>query len=103
MRLLRAIIEKHGLDIVPAPDGTVRFAFKADVSFLDRLAMWGSSVEDLEGLDDDDEDGGDQETPEYREAAPPAAPPETGCAPLTALSLGVPQEMAAVVRDLYAA
>ena len=53
----RILLEIFGtLDVKPAPDGTVRFAFQGDVAFLDRLAMWGACSEDEEIQDDPDED-----------------------------------------------
>lgn len=58
----RILLEIFGtLDVTPAPDGTVRFAFQGDVEFLDRLAVWGACVEDEEISSDHDEDDGDGE------------------------------------------
>lgn len=47
------------LDVRPLPDGSVKFGFRADVAFLDRVAIWGAMAEDVEGLRDDFEDGAD--------------------------------------------
>lgn len=58
-RLLQEIL--GSLDIVPAPDGTVRFAFQGDVALVDRLAMWGSAIEDVEFDDGDAEPDHDLE------------------------------------------
>ena len=47
------------LDVRPLPDGSVKFGFRSDVAFLDRVAIWGAMAEDVEGLRDDFEDGVD--------------------------------------------
>lgn len=65
MRLLSRVIER--MDIRVMPDGTVKFSFDADVELVDRLAMWGSAVQDLEGEGSEDEDGGDHEPEDGRE------------------------------------
>ncbi|MEA1835183.1 hypothetical protein U8607_24150 [Methylobacterium durans] len=58
-RILNHIIER--LNVRPMPDGAVRFSFQSNVALLDRLAVWGTGVEDVEGLHDDNEDGADLE------------------------------------------
>lgn len=58
-RILQTIMDK--LDVRPMPDGTVRFAFEGDIALLDRLSMWGCTVEEVEGERTDDEDGADRE------------------------------------------
>lgn len=88
-RLLRAIMSCL-LRAGPAPGGGLRLVFEWDDDLHDRAMVWGSAIEDCEILDEDDEDGADAERPDH--------PPED----LTALDVGVPQDMAGLVLDLYA-
>lgn len=61
------------LDVRPLPDGSVKFGFRSDVAFLDRVALWGAMAEDVEGLRDDFEDGADHDRePDGRDLDQPA-------------------------------
>lgn len=73
-RILSAIFER--LDVRPMPDGQVAFRFRADVEFLDRMALWGTSIEDAEGLLEDEEDGADADRePDGRDLDRPISDP----------------------------
>ena len=85
-RLLVELFDLIDIDtIAPHPSGGYRMAITCPLAAHDRLALWGASLDLLADLFDD----------------PP--PDGLGLSPITALEAGVPQAMAGLVRDLYAA
>ena len=58
-RILQLVLAN--LDVRPLPTGVVKLSFTGDVELLDRLAVWGCQVEDVEGTRVDNEDGADDE------------------------------------------
>lgn len=81
-RLLPEILDGIG-DVSAAPAGGYDLIVTVNLAVHDRLALWAAGLDLVEHLVDC-----------------PAPPPAL---PLTALELGVPQEMAAIMLSLYAA